>query len=199
MTGRWTDVVVVGGGIAGSALATGLARRGLGVTMLEQQREYQDRVRGEYLPVWGVCEAQRLGLADVLFSTGGVVVRWRLPYDEAWPAEIAVASARDNARILPGVPGSYCGSHPAACRALSRAAEDAGAVVVRGVSGVHVRPGRRPEVNYSGPGGEQRLRCRLIVGADGRRSVVREQAAIPLHTAPPTHLISGLLVDGAPE
>ena len=70
MASQRTDVV--GGGIAGSALA---ARRGLGVTMLEQQRVYQDRVRGEFLPVWGVSEAQTLGLADVLSSTGGVVVR----------------------------------------------------------------------------------------------------------------------------
>ena len=42
----------------------------------------------------------------------------RLPYDEAWPAEIAVASPRDDMRILPGVPGTYCGSQPAACQAL---------------------------------------------------------------------------------
>jgi 2-polyprenyl-6-methoxyphenol hydroxylase-like FAD-dependent oxidoreductase len=138
-------------------------------------------------------------LADVLFGTGGSVVRWRLPYDEAWSAEIAEASARDNSRILPGVPGAYCGSHPAACDALSRAAEEAGAVVVRGAYKVDVRPSRRPEVGYSGPEGEQQLQCRLIVGADGRRSMVRERAAIDLHGAVPTHLISGLLVDDASE
>jgi 2-polyprenyl-6-methoxyphenol hydroxylase-like FAD-dependent oxidoreductase len=190
-----TDVVVVGGGIAGSALATRLAGQGLGVTVLEQQQEYRDRVRGEYLPAWGVADAQRLGLAEVVLGTGGSVVKWRLPYDEAWSAEIAVASARDNSRILPGVPGAYCGSHPAACRALSHAAEEAGAVFVRGIGGVRVRPGRQPEVRYRVKSGEQELRCRIIVGADGRRSVVREQARIALCAAPPTHFISGLLVD----
>ena len=44
-----TDVVIVGGGIAGSALALVLARQGLEVTVLEQQTEYHDRVRGEVL------------------------------------------------------------------------------------------------------------------------------------------------------
>ena len=52
-----TDVVIVGGGIAGSALALVLARRGLEVTVLEQQTEYRDRVRGEVLVPWGVAEA----------------------------------------------------------------------------------------------------------------------------------------------
>jgi menaquinone-9 beta-reductase len=199
VTSDWSDVVVVGGGIAGSALAAVLARHGLGATVLEQQHEYQDRVRGEYLPAWGVAEVQRLALADVFLHTGGSVVKWRVPYDEAWSAETAVASARDNSRILPSVPGAYCGSHPAACRALSRAAEEAGAVFVRGVGGVRVSPGMQPEVCYREDGVERRVRCRLVVGADGRRSVVREQAGIALCTAAPTHLITGLLVDDVPE
>ena len=47
------DVAVVGGGIAGSALATVLAREGLDVVVLERQRAYADRVRGENLHPWG--------------------------------------------------------------------------------------------------------------------------------------------------
>ncbi|MDP8932110.1 MAG: FAD-dependent oxidoreductase, partial [Actinomycetota bacterium] len=40
------DVVVVGGGIAGSALATALAMGGLEVVVLERQSAYRDKVRG---------------------------------------------------------------------------------------------------------------------------------------------------------
>jgi menaquinone-9 beta-reductase len=199
VTSDWSDVVVVGGGIAGSALASVLSRHGFGAIVLEQEQEYRDRVRGEYLPAWGVAEAQRIDLADILHDTGGTVVRWRVPYDETWSAEIAEASARDNSQILPGVLGAYCGSHPTACSTLSRAAEDAGAVFVRGVKGVRVSSGMQPEVCYRVDGVERRVGCRLVVGADGRGSVVREQTGIRLHTAAPTHLISGLLVDGVPE
>ena len=52
------DVVVVGGGIAGSSLAYALAREGLAVAVLEASVEYEDRVRGETMVPWGVDEAR---------------------------------------------------------------------------------------------------------------------------------------------
>jgi 2-polyprenyl-6-methoxyphenol hydroxylase-like FAD-dependent oxidoreductase len=67
----YSDVVIVGGGIAGSGLALVLARRGATVTVLERQQDYADRVRGEYMHPWGVAEAQRLGILDTLLSAGG--------------------------------------------------------------------------------------------------------------------------------
>ncbi len=42
------DVVIVGGGIAGNALATMLARAGTAVLVLERSAVYRDRVRGEF-------------------------------------------------------------------------------------------------------------------------------------------------------
>jgi flavin-dependent dehydrogenase len=41
------DVVVIGGGIAGNALAAVLARAGTAVLVLERSTVYRDRVRGE--------------------------------------------------------------------------------------------------------------------------------------------------------
>jgi len=43
------DVVVVGGGIAGSAVAAALAAADLTVLVLERQTVYRDKVRGEYM------------------------------------------------------------------------------------------------------------------------------------------------------
>src|SRR4029450_6571339 len=60
------EVVVIGGGIAGNALATVLARAGKAVLVLERSTVYRDRVRGELFQPWGVAEARRLGLHEVL-------------------------------------------------------------------------------------------------------------------------------------
>ena len=54
--------IVVVDGIAGSAIATVLARYGVQMMVLERQRTYRDRVRGEALVSRGLVEFQRLGL-----------------------------------------------------------------------------------------------------------------------------------------
>ena len=65
------DVVIVGAGIAGGALATRLARDGLGVLMLERTLAHADRIRGENILPWGVHEATQLGVLDELLAAGG--------------------------------------------------------------------------------------------------------------------------------
>jgi choline dehydrogenase-like flavoprotein len=47
------EIVIVGGGIAGSGLAALLAAGGLRVDVLERTTEYPDRVRGEMYCPWG--------------------------------------------------------------------------------------------------------------------------------------------------
>lgn len=56
------DVVIIGSGIAGSALATVLSRAGKAVLLLKRSLVYRDRARGEHLQPWGVVETRRLGL-----------------------------------------------------------------------------------------------------------------------------------------
>src|SRR6476660_1360837 len=65
-----SDVVVVGGGIGGASLAYALASGGLGVTVLEASEQYEDRVRGESMQVWGVKEARDLGVESVMLDAG---------------------------------------------------------------------------------------------------------------------------------
>ena len=52
------DLVVVGGGIAGGALAIVMARAGYSVLLLEETDAFQDKVRGEWIAPWGVAEVQ---------------------------------------------------------------------------------------------------------------------------------------------
>jgi menaquinone-9 beta-reductase len=195
----FSDIVVVGGGIAGASIALVLARAGLTVTVLEQQPSYRDRVRGEYMQPWGVAEAQHLGISEILMQAGGLIARRIIPYDEINPPHAAEMAARELGALVPGVPGALCVSHPAACLALSQAAEAAGATVIRGIRRPTVMPGSKPAVAFELDGVEHRLSCRLIIGADGRSSTVRAQTGIRLLRDEPTHLMSGMLVDHVPE
>ena len=189
------DVAIVGGGIAGASLAAVLARHGVAVALLERQREYRDRVRGEYMANWGVLEARELGLEKVFRSTGSVTARYRVPYDELIPTSSAELAIQDTAGLVPAVDGALCASHPAACRALAESARSSGAEVITGVTQVEVSPGRRPSVTFKN-GTISELRPRLVIGADGRNSSVRSQAGIELRRAEPSHLITGMLVEG---
>jgi len=196
------EAIIIGGGIAGNALAAVLARAGRAILVLERSTVYRDKVRGEIFHAWGVAEAQRLGLYETLMRPGGIHHTRFVPYDETLePVEAeAAAVALDN--ILPGVPGTLGVGHPVACEALSSAAAAAGAPVRRGVSDVDVQLGSVPTVRYRVDGAEHTGRCRLVIGADGRESVVRRRTGIALHATEPRLLMAGLLVEnlwGWPE
>lgn len=188
-----SEVVIIGGGIAGNALATVLARAGRGVLVLERSTVYRDRVRGELFQPWGVAEARRLGLDQVLMDAGGVHHTRFVPYDETVePAEAAPAPLD---KILPDVPGSLGVGHPPTCEALGAAAAAAGARVLRGVTAVDVDLGSAPTVRYALNGVEHTATCRVVIGADGRDSTVRRRAGIALHAIEPQLLGAGLLVE----
>jgi 2-polyprenyl-6-methoxyphenol hydroxylase-like FAD-dependent oxidoreductase len=193
---RFHDVVIVGGGIAGSALATVLARDGLDVLVLERQTTYRDKVRGEALSCWGVAELLRLGLEQVLLDAGGTYATRMVPYDELLPPEYAQTAAMAVDRLLPGVPGVLDVGHPEACEALTGAAAAAGATVVRGVGDVEITAGEAPVVRFEHDDVGHEVRCGLVVGADGRMSTVRRQLGIELRQTRPRTMGGGILVEG---
>ena len=188
------DVVVVGAGIAGSALASVLARAGKDVLVLEQQVAYKDKVRGETLTPWGVLEATRLGVLDTLYEAGGEMATAFVPYDELQPVEAAEANELPLSMFCPGAPGQLNVGHPEASEALARRAAADGATVVRGTGEVKVTYGADPSVRYVVDGAAQEVACRLVVGADGRTSTVRRQAGLELEERPAATYGAGLLI-----
>ena len=63
------DIVTIGGGIAAASLAKVMAEKGFRVLVLEREKEFRDRVRGEALLPWGVGEARELCIYDLLKNT----------------------------------------------------------------------------------------------------------------------------------
>lgn len=69
------DVVVVGAGIFGCAIAVTLARQGRSVILLERWMKEPDRIVGELLQPGGVSALEKLGLADCLEGIDSIRVK----------------------------------------------------------------------------------------------------------------------------
>lgn len=190
------EVVIVGAGIGGGALATVLARAGIAVTMLEKSLVHIDHVRGEWLAPWGVAETQRLGLYDNLIAAGGHHVGRHIAYGDDIDPDTAESQLLDlkifeNAGFKPPL----CMRHPDMCDLLNAEAKKSGADLIRGVTDLQVAAGLAPKVRFRHDGVEREFNPRIVVGADGRNSIVRAQAGIEQHRDPTHHLMAGMLVD----
>jgi flavin-dependent dehydrogenase len=75
MNGSARQVLVIGGGPAGSVAATLLARGGVGVTLIEQSRFPRDKVCGESLSALGMEVLERLGFGCRVKAAGAVELR----------------------------------------------------------------------------------------------------------------------------
>src|SRR5687768_6461229 len=70
------DVIAIGGGLGGAALAKTMAEAGHRVLVLERETKFKDRVRGEQMATWGAEEAQRLGIYDLLLGSCASEMKW---------------------------------------------------------------------------------------------------------------------------
>jgi 2-polyprenyl-6-methoxyphenol hydroxylase-like FAD-dependent oxidoreductase len=191
------DVILVGGGIGGSALASNLARSGLTVELLERETAFEDRVRGEWMAPWGVAECKKLGIYDLLMAAGGHHVTRAINYDELMTPAQAESASMPLDSMHPDARGPLCMEHVVMQNVLLEHANASGVSVKRGVSEVAIQTGATPSVSFSLDGEQHSHHCRLIVGADGRSSTVRRQLKLDLDEEKVDHLISGLLIEGA--
>ena len=190
------EVAIVGAGIGGSALAIVLARAGIAVTVIEKSLVHVDHIRGEWLAPWGVAETQRLGLYDTLIEAGGHHLGRHIGYGDDIDAATAEAQLLDlTAFENAGFKRPLCMRHPDMCNLLNAEAIKAGAELIRGVSDVQVVAGVAPEVHFRHDGRDRKFNPRIVIGADGRNSVVRAQVGIEQHRDPTHHLMAGMLVD----
>ena len=192
------DLITVGGGLAGAALAKVLAEGGHSVLVIERETAFKDRVRGEQMHPWGVAEARKLGLHKLLLDTCGNEVRY-------WSTQIVGFGdlrRRDLVETTEHRAGSLNFCHPEMQEVVLMAAERAGAEVLRGARVMALLPDTQPAVRVRLNGGGERVyRARLLAGTDGRTSMCRSWRDFRVQRDPDGMVIAGLLVEGiaAPE
>ena len=185
------DVAVVGGGIAGSTLGGILARSGLGVVIVEKEARFRDRVRGESTYPWGVAEALRAGLGDLLKQAGSVELTAFQPYKERQPSK-TYEWATDSIDRLAEI-GFL---HPRLQEEAFTWAGAQGATVVRPAKATRVTNEGHPSVAVDHEGHRDEYTARLIVGADGKQSGVRGWFGAETVADPETNRFGGVLVSG---
>ena len=187
------DVITVGGGLGGAALAKVLAEKGLRVLVLERERQFKDRIRGESMTPWGVAETQKLGLHDLLLKT----CAHQQPFFEF----AGLGPARDLRITTPHQLSGLTFFHPAMQEVVLEAARDAGAEVWRGASVRRVEKirGAQPAtVTVETDGIERRLSARMVVCADGRTSTGRQWGGFETHRGRQRMLGAGVMFEHMP-
>jgi flavin-dependent dehydrogenase len=176
------DAVVVGARVAGASTALLLARAGLRVLVVDRARRGSDTLSTHALMRGGVLQLQRWGVLDRVTATGAAPVR-RVTFH--YGAESLPVSLKPSA----GVDALYAPRRTVLDALLVDAAEEAGARFRFGWTAtdlVRDRAGRVAGVVLRDHGGTTRTeRARLVIGADGRGSVVAARVAAPVIAAGP--------------
>ena len=180
MAGQPGQVLIVGAGPAGMALAYLLARRGVGVTVLETHLDFARAFRGEGLQRSGIDAFRQMGLGEPFD---------RLPHSELRTIEMysdgrlilrtdAAAFGRRQTRVVP---------QPAVLQLLAdEASKHPGFRLELGVTmrGLLREGGRVVGVNASAADGPREYLADLVVGADGRHAATRKHSGLPELSGP---------------
>ena len=180
------DIITVGGGLGGSAIAKTMAEHGARVLVLERETRFHDRVRGEGMVPWGRAEADQLGLDDALKAARANEGRFAC----------GTGPKRDLVATTPQGLSNFHFYHPAMQEAVLEAAAKSGAQIARGASVTSVVPGFPAKVEYTADGKTVTAAARLVIGADGRTSNVRRWGGFTVKRDPNRLMITGVLLEG---
>jgi flavin-dependent dehydrogenase len=114
-----------------------MAENGARVLVIERERQFKDRVRGEGTFPWGVAELQELGVYQLLLDTCARSIRWEDTYMGGVRTEHRdlIATSRQQLPMLNWL-------HNEMEEVLLQAAQDAGAEVQPGRTSIRPDTGR---------------------------------------------------------
>ncbi|MFC7329071.1 FAD-dependent oxidoreductase [Marinactinospora rubrisoli] len=172
---REFTATVAGGGIAGLASATALARAGWRTTLLESRPEPGEEGAGVALPRNGVTALRALGFDDRLIGEVGHATVHAGFRDRLGRPLLRVPDRTDTRPAI-----TILGVHRRRLHsALLRRAQEAGVELVPGARVTGVRPGEPggppAAVTWQHDGTARQVESDLVVGADGMWSAVRRE------------------------
>ncbi|HME73368.1 MAG TPA: FAD-dependent oxidoreductase [Myxococcota bacterium] len=180
--------IVVGGGPAGASLAFLLADRGIEVTLLERQRDFAREFRGEILLPSGIDALQQMGLMNPLHAV-----------PQVRPTTLSVYLNQKVVIELALEPALFAGRPPVAMSQSALlemlVAESSKRPAFHFLRGALVREllregGRVIGVRAQTEDGERMFHADLVIGADGRASVVRRRGGFEAEEqAPPMDVV----------
>jgi 2-polyprenyl-6-methoxyphenol hydroxylase-like FAD-dependent oxidoreductase len=168
------SIAIVGAGPGGATLAYLLARNGVKVTLLERHRDFEREFRGEVLMPSGLEPFAQMGLWDRVEE---------VPHVKLGGAELYL-NGRQKTRVVfdPDAFGLYAPRWISQPKLLEMLVAEAGRYdgfcLERGASvgDLLEENGRYVGVRFKSGGEDREVRADLVVGADGRGSVVRRRA-----------------------
>jgi geranylgeranyl reductase family protein len=181
-----TDVLVVGSGPAGAAVAAALARAGASVLLVEAARHPRPKACAEYASPRILEELARIGLGHGDWSDAAVPLRGMDLHVGSTRVRLGYAERSGRARMAWGLDRRQYDARLAAHAAHSGATllEETRAVRLLSEDGRVV--GAR--LRHSSSGRESDVRADWVVGADGARSTVARQLGVERRVVAPRRL-----------
>lgn len=175
------DVLVIGGGVGGLATALAFAQReGLRVRVVERRAGPGNINRGDSLLPAVTRHLKAWGALDRVMAAGANPVdRMQVFHDHEQLMEAPLTDPDGSPYVV--LP------HPDIERVLADAARATGRVEVSfrtSLRRLHEDGGRVTGAIVVGPEGEEEIRARLVIGADGSESKLRGMLGVPFVSAP---------------
>lgn len=183
------DVVVVGAGLVGSAAALSLAERGRDVTLIEPIAPRRERGRLGFdlrtVALSGTSQ-DMLASVGVDLSNHGQSFRGMRVWEERGTASLSF-DARDGGASATGTTpelGRIVEVSEVAQRLWTRLGEHPGVTVLEGEAVEDLAPAAVNDDVVELRTAKRTLRARLVIGADGGRSVTRRLLDVPVDARP---------------